>query len=141
MSFNYLGVHELANFLIHNPKVGVEQWLGIRPYKGFRFIRWIRILQEERHDLGKWCLYEQESLDMGDDEFINIDEFQGVGDPDEPEGKRSVFDTLERALLYAATQGARNDRYVKVGELPYVYSEFFLVNGKPEKGIKEWFSS
>jgi len=144
MSYAYLCPAELDRHLQDSPNVGVEQWLGHYErvdLPGFRFIRWLRLVREsdQRH-ADEWCVYEKNHLDMGSEKFVNMDEFEEVGDPDEPEGKRSVFPSLQEALRFASSLGAVDGKYVKVHQIPFIYREFILSEGKPSKGINEWFS-
>ncbi|GAB2490187.1 hypothetical protein [Arenimonas alkanexedens] len=118
---------------------GVEQWVSCHESDGFRFISWIRIVQEKTSSPGKWTVYQKTSLDVGNEDFIDLDEFEEVGDPDEPEGKRYLCDSVEQALSLASSLGADQGRYVGYGELQFVYRDFFLANGPPKRGAEDWF--
>lgn len=141
MNVEFQSKDAVSEYLEAPSNLGVEQWLSSCENNGFRFIRWIRIVKEVFPDHSEWCLYECNSLDEGNESYIDIDEFEDVGDPDEPEGKRHTCASAEQALSVAASLGAADNRYVMVGGLQYIYRDFFLANGPPLRGAKDWFIS
>jgi len=141
MRHNFLEPSGVLRYLNEPENVGVEQWISWHERDGFRFIFWVRIVQERQQDSEGWCLYEKNSLDVGNETYVDMDEFEEVGDPDEPEGKRFVFESAESAFAHAEEVGARTDRFTIVGGIQYIYRDFYRENGPPKKGAKQWFSA
>ncbi len=113
----------------------IQQWLSWREQDGFRIIRWISICPTRN---GCWALFEHHSLDEGSGACIDMGEFIDIGDPDEPEGKRTEWEAIDPLLALAAALGAHKDRYLRFCDIQWVYQEFLRQHGPPRKGPGEW---
>lgn len=87
------------NQLITNLKLGkpVEQWIGTSVEENDVILKWLRIDKEPK---GEYCVAYFESLDEGDEDFLDIYEFSKL-DPDEPYGIINCFQSYEDALKFA----------------------------------------
>lgn len=114
----------------------VEQWISCNESGGFRFIRWVRIAAEAGQ---VWAVYDKVVLDSGAPDFFDIDEFQEVRDPDEPEGQRFEFGSPEAGVAFAIDKlGADPHEFVSRGGLQGIYLDFLTLMGPPKKGLTDW---
>ena len=101
MKYTYIDEYAIKLELRNNRPV--QHWQSWREYDGFRIIKWIEVDPTRN---GKYAIFEHESLDCGSEEFIDMGEFGTAGDPDEPEGRRTEFESIDFVINYLQTIGA-----------------------------------
>lgn len=137
MSAKLTSRNEAIQFLKLGSRNAIEQWLKVHEDDGFRFINWIRIVQESG---GVWCVYNKNVLDIGSINFSDLDEFEEIGDPDAPEGERFQFDDIGEAMDFSETLGAKEDQFVPRGGIQSIYLDFVRKAGVARKGVRDWFT-
>ncbi|MGV3547295.1 MAG: hypothetical protein ACO1N4_09545 [Pedobacter sp.] len=99
----------------------IEQWLGVNEEDNYSVLKWI-IIEKEKDTL--FSVVYMETLDEGDENFIDIYEFSAV-DPDEPFGLINSFPTLEQAIDFSIEKyGAAIDRFVNSGVIQEEYLSY-----------------
>lgn len=134
MTYHFIDLYE-ATVLLQIGK-SLQQWLGVREDEGFRILRWLSIHPIKR---GGWALFQCESLDSGNEHFIDIVEFTDIQDPDQPEGLRTEYQSIEEVLRRCLELGALPDRFVQFPDAQYIYQEYYLKYGPPKRDPREWF--
>ncbi len=134
MTYRYLDLYE-ATVVLQTGK-SIQQWLGVGETLGFRILRWLEIDPITR---GGWALFQHESLDSGNERFIDIGEFTDTQDPDQPEGLYSEHQSIEDVLQRCLELGALPDRFVQFPDAQYIYQEYYLKHGPPKRDPGEWF--
>ncbi len=135
MTYRHLNLSEAVRLLERG--VSIQQWLGTGEVLGFRILRWISVFPLNR---GGFSLFQHQSLDEGNEQFIDIVEFADIQDPDQPEGLRSQHESLDEVLQRCWEIGAQQDRFVQFCEAQYIYLEFLRTHGPPARDPAEWYS-
>ena len=134
MKYNYLTIDELT-LQLQNRKP-VQKWIGYRDDNGFRYIKWIEIDPTRNNT---YAIYEKECLDSGSEDDFDLTQFITVGDPDEPEGKRTEINDVESVIEYLNANNIDLITFVKFCEIQYIYLEFIKKMGQPLKSINDWY--
>ena len=97
-----------------------EQWLSHAEEGEYTVIKWLYLVQEDRH---RYSVTYLESFDEGDEGWQLVPEFSLL-DPNAEE--RTVFDSVEEAVAYAVqAYGASPDRFVPKGMLVQEYARYW----------------
>jgi hypothetical protein len=114
----------------------VQQWISVREWEGFRFIRWVSV----EHSSNRWLVFEKESLDDSRAENVDITACFNDLDPDYPEGICHECESAEQALAKCLELGCSDSSFVRANLIQDIYNAYIAEHGVPARAAADYFT-